>query len=85
MISYGQQLVPESQRVASSITMGVSWGVGGALVSLILAISKYLGQYELAFVLFAVSTAASSALCIWLPAASTAPAPSASPPVSVAA
>ena len=26
-ISYGQQLLPHGQRVASSITMGVSWGI----------------------------------------------------------
>lgn len=69
MISYGQQLMPESQRIASSITMGVSWGVGGGVVSVILAACKYAGRFEPAFVAFAIATGISSLLCIWLPAA----------------
>jgi FSR family fosmidomycin resistance protein-like MFS transporter len=68
MISYGQQLMPDSQRIASSITMGVSWGVGGGLVSIILAICKYAGRFEPAFAIFALATALSSLLCVWLPA-----------------
>ena len=32
-ISYGQQLLPSGERVASSITMGVCWGVAGGLVA----------------------------------------------------
>lgn len=67
LISYGQQLMPDSQRIASSITMGVSWGVGGGLVSIILAICKATGRFELAFIAFAFATALSSFLCIWLP------------------
>jgi MFS transporter, FSR family, fosmidomycin resistance protein len=68
MISYGQQLMPDSQRIASSITMGVSWGVGGGMVSVILAMCKYAGHYEPAFAIFALATAVSSLLCVWLPA-----------------
>jgi FSR family fosmidomycin resistance protein-like MFS transporter len=68
MISYGQQLMPDSQRIASSITMGVSWGVGGGMVSVILAVCKYAGRYEGAFAVFALATAISSLLCAWLPA-----------------
>jgi len=67
LISYGQQLMPDSQRIASSITMGVSWGVGGGLVSIILAICKYTGRFEPAFIVFALATALSSLLCGWLP------------------
>ena len=67
LISYGQQLMPDSQRIASSITMGVSWGLGGGIVSIVLATCRYTGRYELAFVVFAVATAVSSLLCIWLP------------------
>src|SRR5262245_25777858 len=69
LISYGQQLMPHSQRIASSLTMGVSWGVGGGIVSLILAISKYAGDYQLPFVVFALASAVSSVLCFWLPPA----------------
>src|SRR5204862_7470577 len=67
LISYGQQLMPDSQRIASSITMGVSWGVGGGVVSVILAICKYAGHFEPAFIVFASATALSSLLCVWLP------------------
>jgi FSR family fosmidomycin resistance protein-like MFS transporter len=67
LISYGQQLLPSSQRIASSITMGVSWGVGGAVVSLVLVTCKQLGHFEPAFVVFAAAAAISSLLCVWLP------------------
>lgn len=70
LISYGQQLMPDSQRIASSITMGVSWGLGGGIVSLILYLCQLYGHFEPAFPAFAVATLASSALCIWLPAVS---------------
>lgn len=75
LISYGQQLMPDSQRIASSITMGVSWGVGGGIVSIVLAVCQYAQRYDAAFVVFALATALSSFLCIWLPAV---PAPRAS-------
>jgi MFS transporter, FSR family, fosmidomycin resistance protein len=68
LISYGQQLLPGSQRVASSITMGVSWGLGGVFVSLILFGCQAAGRFDPAFVIFAVATTLSSLLCIWLPA-----------------
>jgi FSR family fosmidomycin resistance protein-like MFS transporter len=67
MISYGQQLMPQSQRIASSITMGVSWGLGGGAVTIVLAICRYTGRYDPAFILFAVTTLLSSLLCMWLP------------------
>ena len=75
LISYGQQLMPDSQRIASSITMGVSWGIGGGIVSLILAASQYAERFEPAFISFAVATALSSALCIWLPHVRAVPTP----------
>jgi len=67
LISYGQQILPDSQRIASSITMGVSWGVGGGIVCVILAACRYAGRYEPAFLVFALASALSSLLCIWLP------------------
>jgi FSR family fosmidomycin resistance protein-like MFS transporter len=67
LISYGQQLMPESQRIASSITMGVSWGAGGGAVSIVLVACKYANHFEVAFVVFAIATTISSALCAWLP------------------
>ncbi len=72
LISFGQQLMPDSQRIASSITMGVSWGIGGGVVSLVLYLCQRHGHFEPAFTAFAVATLASSVLCIWLPAVSAA-------------
>ena len=69
LISFGQQLMPSSPRIASSITMGVSWGIGGAAVSLILLVCGWLVRFEPAFPTFAVATLVSSILCIWLPSA----------------
>jgi FSR family fosmidomycin resistance protein-like MFS transporter len=66
-ISYGQQLFPENQRVASSITMGVSWGAGGALVAGLMDVCGRTQSYNVAFTTFAVSVAASSVLCTLLP------------------
>lgn len=66
-ISYGQQLFPESQRVASSITMGVSWGLGGAIVAGLMDLCGRTKSYELAFVMFAIAVMASSVLCALLP------------------
>lgn len=66
-ISYGQQLFPESQRVASSITMGVSWGLGGAIVAGLMDVCGRMRSYEPAFVTFAVAVIASSVLCVLLP------------------
>ena len=67
LVSRGQELMPDSPRIASSITMGVSWGVGGGVVSIILFTCKYGGRFEPAFAAFAVATLASSVLCAWLP------------------
>lgn len=66
-ISYGQQLVPEGPRVASSITMGVTWGLGGALVAAIMAASNRLGRPDLAFGAFAVSSMLAGLACLRLP------------------
>jgi FSR family fosmidomycin resistance protein-like MFS transporter len=67
LISLGQQLMPHSPRVGSSITMGLSWGLGGGLASLIVMVLKPYGQIELAFPLFATLAVASSVCCVWLP------------------
>lgn len=66
-ISYGQQLFPESQRVASSITMGVSWGMGGAIVAALIDVCGRRQSYGIAFVTFAVAVVISSLLCVLLP------------------
>ena len=67
LISYGQQLLPESQRVASSLTMGVSWGVGGAIVAGIMAVCDELRAFDAPFTVFAIAAGLSAVLCYWLP------------------
>lgn len=67
LISTGQRMLPESPRVASSITMGVSWGIGGGIVSGIIDLCERWQAYDAAFAGFAVATTLSSLLCIALP------------------
>ena len=66
-ISYGQQLFPESQRVASSITMGVSWGTGGAIAAALIDICSRRQSFDIAFMAFAAAVVLSSVLCALLP------------------
>ena len=66
-ISYGQQLLPHGQRVASSITMGVSWGIGGAFVASAMSIFNAFDSLASIFLFFAGAAVASSFLCRWLP------------------
>jgi FSR family fosmidomycin resistance protein-like MFS transporter len=67
LVSYGQQLLPEGQRTASSITMGVTYGFGGMIVAMAMAVSSRLHWPELPFAAFAVACLLSSLLCAWLP------------------
>ncbi|QDV32961.1 MFS transporter [Tautonia plasticadhaerens] len=78
-ISYGQQLVPEGPRVASSITMGVTWGLGGVLVAAIMAASDRLGQPDLAFGAFALASLLAGVACLRLPEPGRRPAPGTDP------
>jgi len=70
-ISYGQQLLPHSQRVASSITMGVSWGIGGGCVAAAIWLFTAYGALDSIFGFFAAAALASSLLshCTAPPAA----------------
>lgn len=67
LISYGQRLLPDGQRLASSITMGVTWGLGGAVVAALMTVVNRLGRPDLAFPAFVVACLVSSVLCAWLP------------------
>jgi len=73
LVSYGQRLMPEGQRIASSITMGVTWGIGNVLVALIMALANRLRAPELAFSITALACLSSSVLCAWLPDAEAEP------------
>jgi FSR family fosmidomycin resistance protein-like MFS transporter len=67
LVSYGQRLMPEGQRIASSITMGLTWGLGNVLVALTISLANRLRMPELAFSISALACAGSSLLCAWLP------------------
>ncbi len=67
LISYGQQLLPEGQRVASSLTMGVTWGFGGAAVALLMHAADQWWPLQATFYIFAAASIVSSALSFWLP------------------
>jgi FSR family fosmidomycin resistance protein-like MFS transporter len=67
-ISYGQQLLPYGQRAASAITMGVSWGIGGAIVAAAIRLCLQSGSLSMIFGFFAIAALASSGLCFFLPA-----------------
>jgi FSR family fosmidomycin resistance protein-like MFS transporter len=69
LISYGQQLLPEAQRLASSITMGVTWGLGSAVVASVMALATRLHRPDAAVYVFAAACLASSLLCVLLPPA----------------
>jgi FSR family fosmidomycin resistance protein-like MFS transporter len=59
-------MLPEGQRTASSITMGVTWGLGGLVVAATMAACNRGQRPDLAFATFAVSCLLSSLLCAWL-------------------
>lgn len=67
LIGYGQRLLPEGQRIASAVTMGVAWGFGAIVVAALMASLNHLGRPILAFPAFAVAVATSSLLCFALP------------------
>lgn len=67
LISYGQQLLPGGQRVASSLTMGVSWGIGGVLVAGLMSLFKSYGAVEQIFWVFACSSVLSGLAVLTLP------------------
>jgi FSR family fosmidomycin resistance protein-like MFS transporter len=80
LISFAQELLPGGQRLASSLTMGVSWGLGGAVVAGMMLVLNEIGRPELAFLCYAPAILISSLLCAWLPSAHQIPAPAAATP-----
>ncbi|MGE0605756.1 MAG: MFS transporter [Pirellulales bacterium] len=67
LASYGQQLLPNGQRIASSWTMGVSWGLGGTLAAAMLHGFNHFGHLNECFLAFAAAAALSSLGCFALP------------------
>lgn len=68
LISYAQRLLPQGERLASSITMGVSWGLGGAVSAGLVNFMNWLEHPEWSFFGILPFALVSSLLCAFLPA-----------------
>ena len=66
-ISYAQQLLPQGQRVATSMTMGFSWGIASILVAITIRSFQYMEMLDQVFWLFAAACIACSLVCYLLP------------------
>ena len=66
-ISYAQQLLPQGQRVATSMTMGFSWGIASILVAITIRGFQYMEMLDQVFWLFAAACIACSLVCYLLP------------------
>ena len=63
MTSFAQQSCPKYQRLASSVTMGASWGIGSGIVAVAIYLHQKLGSgTEPVFVTFAAIGAMSCVL-----------------------
>lgn len=65
-ISFGQQLLPDHPRAASSITMGVSWGTAGGAVAKIIHELNERNSLSWAFLVLAAASAAAGLLGVRL-------------------
>ena len=67
LISYGQRLLPKSQRMASSLTMGVTWGIASGILAGTMAVLKSWDRVEWSLPLFASALVVSAVLSALLP------------------
>jgi FSR family fosmidomycin resistance protein-like MFS transporter len=68
-ISLGQQLLSSNRRIGSSITMGVSWGLGGMIVAGLTDYCNTHHQFQTAFIVFAACIVSSCLFALLLPKA----------------
>jgi FSR family fosmidomycin resistance protein-like MFS transporter len=73
LVSLGQQLLPDGQRIASGLTMGATWGLASPVAAGAIELFDRLGQPAAAFYALAGILAASSALCFALHSPTTEP------------
>jgi len=66
-ISYGQQLFPHRPRAASSVTMGVSWGVAGGLAATTVWAFGERSSLGRAFWVIAVGSVLAGVMSLFLP------------------
>ena len=67
-ISYAQRLIPRGPRIASSLTMGASWGVASILVAGLIRLYQNNNMLDQVFWIFAAACVACSIVCLALPA-----------------
>jgi FSR family fosmidomycin resistance protein-like MFS transporter len=67
LVACGQEMLPQGQRVASGLTMGVTWGLASPLAVGTVELFDRLNRPAGAFYVFAGVAAASSFLCVGLP------------------
>lgn len=67
MVSYSHQLLPRGAGMASAVTMGLSWGIGGMIVSGMTSVFTEMGRPELLFHAFIPCSALSALGAYFLP------------------
>jgi len=67
VVSRGQELLPDGQRIASGLTMGLTWGLASPVAIGTIDLFERLGQPAASFYAFAGVSIASSAICFALP------------------
>ncbi len=76
-ISYAQRMMPQGQRLASSLTMGFSWGVASIISGLAVKFLMASGNLDQIFWFFGICCILCSIVCIGLPNAADVESPSA--------
>lgn len=74
LVSFGQQLLPDGQRLASGLMMGVTWAIASPIAAGTVELFEHLQRPGSAVYAFGAILVASSALCHLLPAGKDAPA-----------
>lgn len=68
MVSYAQQQFPRGAGIASALTMGMAWGIGGLIQAPITSWFQSIGSPQTAFVAFVPCLLAAGLIAVFLPA-----------------
>lgn len=67
MVSYAQQQFPKGAGLASALTMGMSWGIGGLIQAPMTSYFEKVGTPQMAFAACVPCLLASGLIAIWMP------------------
>jgi len=67
MVSYAQQQFPKGAGLASALTMGMSWGIGGLIQAPMTSYFEKAGTPQMAFAACVPCLLASGLIAIWMP------------------